>query len=243
MKTQAVPLELRGFFSVFKELAYRWDYSVIFDDFLTLVMCCYAHGTEEETYFKTIKRYSKKELELFPKLMAEWLMMHSAHQTKYKDQNVWFDSLGTFYELILSPMKSKAFGQFFTPEALCDILVQLTYEPREERISISDPCCGSGRLLLAYDSMKPGFNVLTGADKDFICVKMTCLNLMVHGCVGEVYHMDTLDLTHYATYSINYVLKKEGYPSILRIKNEPPKEKLEEIKKQAEQRQSFVFDF
>lgn len=245
MKTQQVPPFLRGFFSVFEELGRRWDYGTIFDDFLTLVMCCYAWKTEEEKYFATIKRYSREELELFPKLMAEWIMAHSAHQQKGKDDSghgVWLDSLGTFYELILSKSKSQAFGQFFTPESLCDMLAMMLYKDKENPQCILDPCSGSGRLLLAFDAMRPGFNKFTAIDKDFVCVKMTCLNMMIHGIIGEVHHMNALTLEHYSSYAVNYHLKDKELPSIIRIKDEPSPEQLEQLQEQAT-KEAIVFDF
>ena len=60
---------------------------------------------------------------------------------------------------------------------------------------IGDPSCGSGRLLLAANSMNktplyPPY--LSGVDLDRICAKMTISNFIVHGCWGEVIHGNSL---------------------------------------------------
>mgnify|MGYP006175979763 CR=1 FL=1 len=54
--------ELKEFNSLFDKLAYKYEPSTLFDDFLTIYICCFGFGTNEYLYFETIKRYKKDEL-------------------------------------------------------------------------------------------------------------------------------------------------------------------------------------
>lgn len=44
-------------------LSVRHGRSKVFNDFLTIVVCCLSMGKQEELYFKTIKPYTREELE------------------------------------------------------------------------------------------------------------------------------------------------------------------------------------
>jgi len=230
MKTQEVPPILRGFFKVFNSLSYRHDYSQIFADFLTLAMCCFAWQTEEKIYLETVKRYDRKELDLFAQLLAEWLMIH-AQKSDEDDPSIWFDALGTFYELLRANYGSNRLGQFFTPEGICTLMARLTYRNTAERQTICDPCSGSGRLLLAMNAQAPGQHYYYAGDLDSNCVKMTCLNLFIHGVRGRVLHMNTLTQEYFGGYEIN---KSPLLPSIIRLRAEEAEKAGAEIKKNLE---------
>lgn len=77
-------------------------------------------------------------------------------------------------------------GQFFTPTPICDLMAELTAgdEPGLGR-TINDPCCGSGRMLLAMAKIKP-FARFVGQDADLRCVKITAINLALHNLYGHV---------------------------------------------------------
>ena len=83
-------------------------------------------------------------------------------------------------------------GQFFTPVSICELMVLCTRtEKGATGKCISDPTCGSGRLLLAYQVHFPG-NYLVGEDISRTCCMMTVCNMLIHGCVGEVICHDSL---------------------------------------------------
>lgn len=51
-------------------------------------------------------------------------------------------------------------GQFFTPETVCQFMAQIMVpEPTEEVFTYNDPCCGSGRMLLAMQKLAPNANL------------------------------------------------------------------------------------
>jgi type I restriction enzyme M protein len=83
--------------------------------------------------------------------------------------------------------------------------------------NISDPCCGSGRLILASNNFTPG-NYFVAQDLDHICVKMACINLAMHGIKAEVHHMNTLGQEKpYNSYIINHDYWKTKSPSVFKI--------------------------
>lgn len=103
------------------------------------------------------------------------------------------DVLGNFYEQNFSRKNS---GQFFTPWPACKFMAQCTVadQPETENpLRVIDPCCGSGRTLLAAaETLGPGQDYF-GIDIDHTCVKMTALNLFLNGVFGsEVMCADAL---------------------------------------------------
>ncbi|MEQ8548746.1 MAG: N-6 DNA methylase [Cyclobacteriaceae bacterium] len=254
MKTQEVPQRLRGFFSVFDKICGRWDQQQVFDDFLTMALCAFALQTEEDLYFQTIKKYDLKELNLFPHLLAEWVKAHDEFMKGGTPaHNQWFDSLGTFYEMLRSNYKASKLGQFFTPESLCSVMAQITMidakardaNLEKENFKILDPCCGSGRLPLAMNAIEPGKHFFVCQDIDFMCVKMTALNMLIHGMEGQVLHMDTLRMDYFTGFSINHMLKSHKASSIIRLKEsekkEPEKPRIEEAQIVKEEKEKGGF--
>lgn len=158
----------------------------VFDDFLQIIVCCLSMGRKEELYFKTIKPYSKEELNLFSQAFASLIVQI--------DNAPLEDPFGDYFEEFLSNSRN---GQFFTPVCVCDLMVQLTtaIHPNEERkegdVRVYDPACGSGRLLLsaAKQDMKQFF---IGADISYTCCLMTIINLCLNSLNGEVLHMNTI---------------------------------------------------
>lgn len=198
-KTREVPGELKEFNKFFNQLTYRHDVSTVFDDFLTIFICVFARETQEPLYFETIKRYDKKELNYFAKMMGELLILYN----NAKLNEDWIDPLGDYYEVLAGQYKKSRLGQFFTPKSLCDIMAHISLTGATWGKKINDPTCGSGRLLLASNKAVQG-NYYIAQDLDAICCKMTAINLCMHQIRGEVHHMDTLRMTApHRSYAIN----------------------------------------
>lgn len=187
IKTQEVPTELRPFNSVFNSLIYRHDVSQIFKDFLEIVICCLGHGTQEKRYFEIIARYNKEELNHFTKLFGELMLYYN----KNICENSWCDPLGDYYEILSSSYKKSALGQFFTPKALCEMMVQFVIDKNDFGKIINEPACGSGRAVLAANAFAKG-NKYVCQDIDEICCQMTAINCAFHKVNAEVYCMDTI---------------------------------------------------
>ena len=156
----------------------------VFDDFLQIIVCCLSMGRKEELYFKTIKPYSKEELNLFSQAFASLIVQ--------MDNTPLNDPFGDYFEEFLSNSKN---GQFFTPIGICDLMtaVKPTEERRNGDVRVYDPACGSGRLLLsAAKQDKEQFFI--GADISYVCCLMTIINLCLNSLNGEVLHINTISL-------------------------------------------------
>lgn len=82
------------------------------------------------------------------------------------------------------------------------------------RVTIGDCACGSGRLLLAAASKLERMGAekpyLIGEDIDAMCCKQTAINMMIHGCYGEVICHDTLCEPGEARFG--YIVNEGLYP-------------------------------
>ena len=86
-------------------------------------------------------------------------------------------------------------GQFLTPEDIARLMTKLQtagLPAHPDRMPVvCDPCCGSGRMLLAVAEEHPGWE-LVGQDVDLRCVRMTAINLALRNLYGYVIHGDSL---------------------------------------------------
>lgn len=213
LKTKDVPQELRPLNKAFGEFGYKYDDAQLFDDLLTIIICCYGWGTNEDLYFETIKRYEKADLNIFAKMLGELIMIYDRNNKN----GSWCDPLGNFYEVLASRSKKSRLGQFFTPEPLCNLMAQLVMGDGWGR-TINEPCSGSGRIVLAANHKANG-NYYVCQDLDPICVKMTAINLCFHKIRGEVHCMDVLHMEKPRfSYAINHQLWKNDVPHIIQIK-------------------------
>jgi len=89
------------------------------------------------------------------------------------------DILGAVYEEC--GMSSDAFGQHFTPHSVCEMMAEVAGvvdDPdadTEQKQTVADPACGSGRTLLVAGRKQPDA-LFVGQDKDPLCARMAALN-------------------------------------------------------------------
>lgn len=216
-KTVDVPVELRDFNKIFERLCYRHQYTTCFHDLLQIFVCEFGAGLYRKEYDETIKRYDEKELICFGELFREMVNVMNKQITT---DDSWYDMYGTFYGVISSQSKAQAMGQFFTPASVCDMIAKITHgdaKPRmkgEKMLTIGDPCSGSGRMLLAFNAHAPGHRIIA-EDRDHVCCLMTVMNMVMHGCVGEVVWHDSLDPdSWYGGWNVNPILNETGFPSV-----------------------------
>jgi type I restriction enzyme M protein len=241
MKTQDVPPALRGFNDIFRKLEYRHAYVTVFDDFLTAMMNYFTPPEYQPLDVTCFGKYSEDERKLFYDMIVE--VIHVL-QRELSNARLWYDVFGDYYQLLASRGKQSALGQFFTPDPAVDMMIQLQGDKDEltgKGLTIADPACGSGRMLIAYHAHFPG-NYTFGEDLDPMCCKMTCLNMMLHGCEGEVVNHNALMPDSYIRgWRINPTIRRIHLPTITPLPKEESfvvrmweKKKAEAAQQQAE---------
>lgn len=182
------------------QFAYHHDLPNAFSDFLTLCICAFTQNPltgkshYEDLYLQTIEPYKKSNLHnKFPELLS-CLIMEMEDLSGSTENN---DVLGHFYE---TELYKKHTSQYFTPYPICNFMASSIMgevnENTVEPISVIDPCCGSGRMLLAGSKFRiPEKRYeFHGIDIDPVCVKMTAINLFLNGVFhSEVMQANALD--------------------------------------------------
>jgi type I restriction enzyme M protein len=198
------PNHLKGWSSLYDRLSYRHGHHQVFSDYVDYSLLCFKAAVDEPGRLKKenerqalVKRYGS-DYDTLVLMFHEHVKILAA---KLHEGAAWYDLLGTAYECIVGKYKSSAMGQFFTPESLCDLIARMTIASEGQDKTISDPACGSGRLLLAAHGVNHK-NQYYGDDKDPLCTKMTAVNMALHGMRGQACCVDTLCLDWVFGYNI-----------------------------------------
>ena len=159
--------------------AVRRSADTVFDHWLEFIL----NGWQVEGEGLKWWNYTPEETMKY-KVMYNVLLESMARILTVRD---WYDFLGVIYENGVAGLyRKKGGGQFFTPIHVCDLMSKLAGPSKGKKDeSICDPCCGSGRLLLAGHAENPEA-VVHATDLDRTCVLMTAVNLLLHGCRGTV---------------------------------------------------------
>lgn len=180
--------ELSGIVDKVCELGH--SHRQVFDDFLDLACSCLL--ANDETFHQIRERggYGHAELELFAQGLVV-VMREAGHGCH--------DVIGPAYEQLASAHARAGFGQFFTPWNVAVMTAEMTLgdpapKPDGSPITVLDPACGAGVMLLAvadvFERKAPamlacGQVVLYGQDKDRTCCRMAELNLLSHGLMNQ----------------------------------------------------------
>lgn len=153
-----------------------------------------THDDREQQYIRTIKRYSKADQQVFPKLFMQMVDAMEAEP----DQ----DFLGEMFMGLELGNHWK--GQFFTPYNVCRMMAEMQIDGIETRIErqgwvgVNDPCCGAGALLIAARNamvrreIGPSAALYVAQDVDRTAALMCYLQLSLLGCAGYVVVADSL---------------------------------------------------
>lgn len=122
---------------------------------MTLCTCAlaqsfYRSDKLEQIYLDTVKTYTKEQANEFSQMLA--LLVFTL-------ENEFQDFLGKVYMSL--KIGSSANGQFFTPYSVSKMMAEINFIEVEEKlkandiITLSDPCCGSSGMLIAFaETMK-----------------------------------------------------------------------------------------
>lgn len=200
---------MKSFKHAMGSITQRFGRRQVFSDFLLMAVCSFSAGAKEDDYLNSINKYESQEINRFSEAMASMISEMDNHG------NGLHDVLGTYFESEISMGHN---GQFFTPEAICDLMAQLMH-PISYGQSIADPACGSGRNLMAAAKINRHC-MFFGADNDVDCARMTSINMVLNGMFGEVAWMDSLTNEYYSGWKIG-IHPSMNVPYLLEI----PKEK------------------
>lgn len=203
------------------------DIKQVMNDLLTFIIGNFNPEREPDTHWT----YTKEQNAKFHDMLVAYIkLMDDA--LKHRE---WFDAWGDLF-MYLTP-KGGARGQLFTPAAICDLMTESTIDTAAEptklcgafgkRVTINDPAAGSSRCLLSaharfmHDKARKPY--LVAEDMDEMCCKMSAVNMMFHGCFGEVICHDTLG--NPKGVKIGYLINEGIYPlpgiPTIRIRKEP----------------------
>ena len=156
----------------------------------------------EERYLQIMKGYPKEDQNALADIFAK---IYALLSSVVYDDGKFDDYLGKLF--MNTDLGNEHTGQFFTPYHISHFMAEVTLTgelvkekaDRDEIITITDPCCGSGGMLVAaLDVLKSrGVNYarncyLDAADIDLRCVHMTYLQLSLAGAPAIVRHQNSL---------------------------------------------------
>ena len=154
----------------------------VFEDFLHMSLCSLSGGQMEDQYMATVKKHSegkkgKRSCDAIAQAFA--MLVEAMEKTRQ-------DILGDLFQGGITYGEA---GQFLTPEPVCQIMARMTVDAAEveegQKKSVCDPCCGSGRMLLAVADIQPHWEFV-GQDIDLRCVRMTTINMALRNLYGHV---------------------------------------------------------
>ena len=144
--------------------------------------------SREESYKRIMEKYTKEERERFPEMLA-WLVEELEDNPR--------DVLGEVF--MKSGMGSDAGGQFFTPYNISQMMARLAVDPKEEKITLNEPSCGSGGSIIAaaMELREKGVNYqkcmeVVAQDLDWRCVYMCYVQCSYLGINAICVQGDTL---------------------------------------------------
>ena len=185
----------KNFLKIFEGLTGKHSRWEIWRDFIHLTAIEISNSTDKlnapertKTYQTIISKYSDAEQNKFAELLAEVVMG--------MEQNPDQDFLGSLY--MMCELGNDHAGQFFTPYDVCRCMAEITFDPKlhpdmEGFISVSDPACGAGALLIAFANLCRRKNIcyhdkvlFVAQDIDLIAGLMCYIQLSFLGCAGYV---------------------------------------------------------
>ena len=203
------------FLKIFHEVSSSHNPSKIYEEWLDYVIDINLLQLESQDL-----DFQGREADYF-RLFESWIkiMNDKNHTEKLEDTDYghagkdWYDYLGYFYQNHIQSQSGKqGSGSFYTPANVCSSIAEMTLVSTEDYKDklIRDPCCGSGRMLLAGHSFAPEA-IFIGGDLDLIAVKQTVLNFWIHGVTGSVCHMDGITDEFMEGWKVNQYLN-HGLP-------------------------------
>lgn len=159
------------------------------------------YDRREERYKQIIKKYKPQEQQAMSKIFAKIFALLSS---VVYDNGAFNDYLGEIF--MRTKQGNSKCGQFFTPYHVSKLCAKMVItnptenQTKDEIITINDPCCGSGGMLIAgLDVLQNDYHVsyahdcfIEAGDIDARCVHMAYLQLSLAGVPAIIKHQDAL---------------------------------------------------
>jgi hypothetical protein len=174
-----------------------------FEDFLHMSVCALSGGAMEDEYLAVVGKHSagkegSRGCDALAHMFGE--LVGQMEETRGEMKDV----IGDLFQGAITYGEA---GQFLTPEPIARLMAKLTtsdYVPEEGKTpSVCDPCCGSGRMLMAVAEEHRNWEFV-GQDVDRRCVRMTALNLAFRNLYGYVFHGNSLALEQRLVYRTGF---------------------------------------
>lgn len=216
MKNRVTDVEFKRFFELLDFNRGKHNVIDLFRDFVVMYAIAIKNAVNyeqkyEDEYLKIVQKYSNEEIEIILQLIDELIYL-LLKGDKLRDV------LGEIYQQIGA--NSNRIGQVFTPRHIANAMAKMILNTEElskkEYISIGDPTCGAGVLLIEAANVLNEDNIdykkkvfMIGQDLDFICVCMTYIQLSIYGIPAAVIYGNTLTQETITTfYTPQFVIGK-----------------------------------
>lgn len=205
-KVNHVKADQKEFVKEIQTLTNRFQLWQVWSDFVSMFATAISNSVDkvhfdkrETMYLQTIKKYSKNEQQVFPRLCS--IVVAALQEDPDRD------FLGELYMAL--ELSNHWKGQFFTPYAVCKAMADITSEDLLDEVKckgfipVNDPASGAGATLIAYANTAKkklgdaGLNyqnhiLFTAQDIDTVTGLMCYIQLSLMGCAGYVKIGDTL---------------------------------------------------
>lgn len=191
------------FRKILERLSHRHDLRKTFDTFLRFAACALAAQTREAEYLEEAQRWEKPELDLFAEALGALVLEMERHPFE--------DIIGGYYmEFALSQKGQQWNGEFHTPKPVCDLMARMTLGdleslPVEGPITVCEPACGAGAMILSFAQACPPEVRrrlrVTAIDLSRAACDMTFINTTLWGVPTRVIHGNALSMECWAAWS------------------------------------------
>ena len=203
----------RQFVKCFERLRGRHNAFNAFSDFLAVSAISISNAVNyseerEQEYLRIVNKYNKNEAAMLPEMFA---CIVAEMEPAKGEVPRYYDVLGELFSGL--ELHDSWKGQFFTPQAVSDMMALMTIGDFEQvikkrgYISMQEPCIGGGSMVIgAVNAMfQKGYNpckqlLVTAYDLDPRCVHMSYIQLSLMGIPAMIQQRNSLTGETYGEY-------------------------------------------
>lgn len=169
----------------------------VFLEFLDIMFCSLTRGKVEYDKRKMFRTNREGKIGLLSRAIRA--LGEAMEREPFRDL------LGRVYQENSAGSDRQARGSFYSPDSIAGLMTALTFDIEEmkekigrgESVSVNDPACGSGRMILAaaglLGDMRSGLRV-SCTDIDLTACKIAYVNFSLCGIPAVVSHGDALKM-------------------------------------------------